>query len=76
VIVKRIRSAGHQNALGEYVCGNEFYSMKFESTKFKRKQLYGIKLSFYLMQNILIDMAFIYKMLLDRNKRFLIALSK
>ena len=37
VIAKRLRNKGQKNALGEYVCGNEFYSMKFESKTFSRK---------------------------------------
>ena len=50
--VKRLREYGKKDKDGNYVVENQFYSMKFNSTKFPKSLVYGIKYGFYLENSI------------------------
>jgi len=48
VMVKRMRERGKKVSETEYVLGNEFYSVRFESLEFPKDKTYGIKYGFFL----------------------------
>jgi len=48
VMVKRIRTKGVKTENDELVLGNQYYSVKFKTTKFPRNQPYGLEYGFFL----------------------------